>query len=92
MLSDQGARSRCATCAPFGVTFVLIGSCGGYFKADGRALKLGKWAGKTSNWHAAGGIPHNRLLASLSNAMDVPVSGFGAAGYDGTLDAELRAV
>lgn len=69
--------------------FIIIGSCGGAFKSNGRALKLGKWAGKTSNWQSAGGIPHNRLLASLSNAMDVPVTGFGAAGYDGTLDAEL---
>ncbi|HVY25341.1 MAG TPA: DUF1552 domain-containing protein [Polyangiaceae bacterium] len=70
--------------------FLLIGSCGGAIKANGRALKLGKWAGKTSNWKDPGGVPHNKLLASLSNAMDVPVTSFGEAGYDGTLDSELR--
>ncbi|HEX2872993.1 MAG TPA: DUF1552 domain-containing protein [Polyangiaceae bacterium] len=69
--------------------FVLIGGCGGRIKADGRALKLGKWAGKTSGWKEEGGVPHNKLLASLSNAMDLPVSGFGAEGYAGTLDSDL---
>jgi hypothetical protein len=68
--------------------FVLIGGCGGHFKADGRALKLGKWAGKTSKWTDEGGVPHNQLLASLSNAMDVPVESFGD-GYKGSLDAQL---
>jgi hypothetical protein len=66
-------------------------SCGGYFKADGRAVKLGKWAGKTSGFTSAGGVPHNKLLASLSNAMGVPVQSFGEAKYTGTLDTELHA-
>jgi hypothetical protein len=74
-----------------GLPFVLIGSCGGYFKTEGRAVKLGKWAGRTSNWTEAGGVPHNQLLASLSNAMDVPVQSFGESKYPGTLDTELRA-
>jgi hypothetical protein len=53
------------------IPFVLIGSCGGYFKT-GRVLKYSK-------------TPHNRLLASLCNAMDVPVAEFGAKGYGGAL-------
>jgi hypothetical protein len=51
--------------------FLLIGSCGGYFKT-GRVVKYSK-------------IPHNRLLATLCNAMGVPVTSFGAPGYEGTL-------
>jgi hypothetical protein len=74
-----------------GLPFLLIGSCGGYFKTDGRAIKLGKWAGKSSGFTSAGGVPHNRLLASLSNAMGVPVQSFGEAKYTGTLDTELHA-
>jgi len=58
------------------IPFVLIGSCGGYFKT-GRVLKYNK-------------TPHNRLLASLCNAMDVPVESFGAPGYGGPL-TELNA-
>lgn len=72
-----------------GLPFVLIGSAGGYFKT-GRTVKLGKWAGKTSNyWNGDSGVPHNKLLASLGNALDVPMDSFGE-GYTGTLD-ELKA-
>ena len=53
------------------IPFVLIGSCGGYFKT-GRFLKYSK-------------VAHNRLLVSLLNAMDVMVDTFGAAGYGGAL-------
>jgi hypothetical protein len=53
------------------IPFVLIGSCGGYFKT-GRVIKYSK-------------TPHNRLLVSLCNAMDVPIDSFGAAGYGGAL-------
>lgn len=71
-----------------GLPFVLIGSCGGYFKT-GRTVKLGNWAKKTGEyWNGDSGVPHNKLLASLSNAMDVPCDSFGE-GYAGTLD-ELR--
>jgi len=73
-----------------GLPFVLIGSCGGAIKANGRCLKLGKWAGKKSNWMDDGGVPVNHLLASLSNAMDLPeVAGFGDKAYAGTLDGVL---
>lgn len=68
---------------------MLIGSRGGYFKADGRAIKLGKWAGKKDGFTSTAGVPHNKLLAWLSNAMDVPVHSFGDAQYTGTLDTEL---
>jgi hypothetical protein len=72
-----------------GLPFVLIGSCGGYFKT-GRTVKLGNWANKTgSYWSGDSNVPHNKLLASLSNAMDVPTTSFGE-GYSGTLD-ELKA-
>jgi hypothetical protein len=72
-----------------GLPFVLIGSCGGYFKT-GRTVKLGNWANKTGEyWKGDSNVPHNKLLATLSNAMDVPTSSFGE-GYSGTLD-ELKA-
>jgi hypothetical protein len=72
-----------------GLPFVLIGSCGGYFKT-GRTVKLGNWANKTGQyWNGDSNVPHNKLLASLSNAMDVPTTAFGE-GYAGTLD-ELKA-
>jgi hypothetical protein len=53
------------------IPFLLIGSCGGYFKT-GRAVRYSK-------------VPHNKLLATICNAMDVPVTSFGAPGYEGTL-------
>ena len=72
-----------------GMQFVLIGSCGGYFKT-GRTVKLGNWANKNGEyWNGDSNVPHNKLLASLSNAMDVPTTSFGE-GYAGTLD-ELKA-
>lgn len=72
-----------------GMPFVLIGSCGGYFKT-GRTVKLGSWANKSGDyWSGDSGVPHNKLLASLANAMDIPTDAFGE-GYAGTLD-ELRA-
>jgi hypothetical protein len=72
-----------------GLPFVLLGSCGGYFKT-GRTVKLGNWASKTGNyWRGDSGVPHNKLLASIGNAMGVPMTSFGE-GYSGTLD-ELKA-
>ncbi len=53
------------------IPFLLIGSCGGFFKT-GKVVRYSK-------------IPHNRLLTALCNAMDVPATTFGAAGYEGTL-------
>jgi Protein of unknown function (DUF1552) len=71
-----------------GMPFVLIGSAGGYFKT-GRTVKVGSWAKKTGEyWKGESGVPHNKLLASLSNALDVPTDSFGE-GYAGTLE-ELR--
>jgi Protein of unknown function (DUF1552) len=72
-----------------GLPFVLVGSCGGYFKT-GRTAQLGNWAGKQGEyWKGDAGVPHNKLLATLANAMDVPTTSFGE-GYAGTLD-ELKA-
>jgi uncharacterized protein DUF1552 len=72
------------------IPFILMGSAGGYFRT-GRTVRLGSWAGKTGQYWRSGntGIPHNRLLASLCNALDVPMDAFGAPGYAGTL-SELR--
>jgi hypothetical protein len=56
--------------------YVLAGSCGGYF-GTGRCLHLG-------------GKPHNNLLISLANAMDVPLTSFGDGNSSGPLE-ELRA-
>lgn len=73
-----------------GIPFLLIGSCGGYFKT-GRVVRMGSWIGKTGNYFTQpSGEPHNKLLASLGNAMGVPMTGFGPAQYAGTLD-QLKA-
>ena len=72
-----------------GLPFVLVGSCGGYFKT-GRTVQLGAWQGKSGEyWKGDGEVPHNKLLASIGNAMDIPMDSFGE-GYAGTLD-ELKA-
>jgi hypothetical protein len=52
------------------IPFALIGSCGGYLRT-GHAVHYD-------------GEPHNKLLATLCNAMDVPVDGYGQS-YSGTL-------
>ena len=51
------------------IPFALIGSAGGYLKT-GQAVDFG-------------GAPHNPLLATVLNAVGVPVTGFGEK-YDGT--------
>ena len=53
------------------VPFLIVGSAGGYLNT-GRTVRYDK-------------LPHNRLLATLCNAMDVPVTSYGAPGYEGTL-------
>jgi hypothetical protein len=62
---EEGASHYVGRCP-----FLLIGSCGGYFKPG--VFRYSK-------------TPHNKLLATLCNAMDVPVTSYGAAGYEGTL-------
>ncbi len=52
------------------IPFLLVGSCGGYFKTGVQRYT------KT---------PHNKLLATLCNAMDLPVTGYGDPKYTGTL-------
>ena len=52
------------------IPFALIGSCGGYLKT-GQALHLGS-------------EPHNLLLTTLCNAMDIPVTSFGQS-YSGNI-------
>jgi hypothetical protein len=53
------------------IPFLLVGSAGGFFKT-GRAVQC------SSN-------QHNRLLATICNAMDIPVTGYGAADRQGVL-------
>ncbi|HET6282442.1 MAG TPA: DUF1552 domain-containing protein [Polyangia bacterium] len=53
------------------IPITLTGSCGGYFKT-----------GKVFRYS---GVAHNKLLTSLCNAMDLPVTGVGAAAYAGNL-------
>jgi hypothetical protein len=53
------------------IPFAMIGSCGGYFKT-GRVVRY------ASN-------PHNKLLATICNAMDMNVTGYGAPTLAGTL-------
>jgi hypothetical protein len=54
------------------IPFLLVGSCGGYLKSGGVVQRYTK-------------TPHNKLLATLCNAMDVPVTGYGDPKYPGTL-------
>jgi hypothetical protein len=53
------------------IPFLMIGSAGGYFKT-GRAVQYMNGA-------------HNKLLATVCNAFDIPVTSYGAAGKEGTL-------
>ena len=57
--------------------WIIAGSGGGYFKT-GRFLP---WPSGTPGQN----IPQNRVLASLCNAMDVPVGHFGEVDYGGEL-------
>jgi hypothetical protein len=71
------------------IPFVLVGGAGGALRT-GRTVKLGKWNTTGQYWKAGNtGIPHNRLLASLAQAMDVPGDGFGDPRYTGSL-TELK--
>lgn len=73
-----------------GIPVVMVGSCGGYFKT-GRAVRLGNWASKTGAYYSGrGGVPNNKLLTTLANAMDIPITGFGSSKYPGAIP-ELRA-
>ncbi len=56
--------------------YVLIGSCGGYFKSGGLVQRYTK-------------TPHNKLLATLCNAMGLSVTGYGDPKYPGTLSEIL---
>jgi len=58
------------------IPFLLVGSCGGYFKSGGLVQRYTK-------------TPHNKLLATLCNAMDVPVTGYGDPKYAGNIDTAL---
>jgi hypothetical protein len=71
------------------IPFVLVGGAGGALRT-GRTVKLGKWNTTGQYWRAGNtGIPHNRLLASLAQAMDVPGDSFGDPRYAGSL-SELK--
>jgi hypothetical protein len=66
------------------IPFVLVGGAGGALKT-GRTVGVGSWASQKGNyWSSATGVPHNQLLATISNLMDVPATSFGV-GYPGTL-------
>ena len=67
-----------------GVPFVIVGSCGKYFRT-GRLLRQGRFVGKAGDyWKGASGVSHVKLLTSLANAMDLPLTGFGDPQYGGT--------
>jgi hypothetical protein len=60
-----------------GMPWILAGSCGGYFKT-GQLLRYGGWATTPGEyWKNGSYIPHNALLVSLANAMEVPMASFG---------------
>jgi hypothetical protein len=67
-----------------GMPWIIVGSCGGYFKTN-RVLRMGSWAGKTGDyWKGSTGVSHAKLLASLCQAMDLNVASFGDPRYGGT--------
>jgi hypothetical protein len=67
-----------------GMPFIILGSCGGYFKT-GRVVRFGSWVGKSGEyWKSPSGVSHCKLLATLCNGMDLPVTGFGDPRYGGT--------
>jgi hypothetical protein len=72
------------------IPFILVGGAGGALRT-GRSVRVGGWATKAGQYWKAGnsGVPHNRLLASVCNALDLPGEGFGDPKYTGTL-AELK--
>lgn len=82
MANDMGEGSFHAVTA---IPFVLVGRAGGALQS-GRTVKVGRWGTVTDRYWASGNtsVPHNQLLASISNLMDVPATSFGT-GYDGTL-------
>jgi len=73
---------------------IVAGSCGGFFKT-GRFVKVGTRSdllapeNPPAKIDHSGLVPHNRFLASLCNAMGVPVTGYGEPRYGGPLE-ELR--
>ncbi|HVX97749.1 MAG TPA: DUF1552 domain-containing protein [Polyangia bacterium] len=69
------------------IPYVLVGRAGGALQA-GRIVKVGKWATASGTYWTSGntGVPHNQLLATISNLFDVPATSFGT-GYSGTLTA-----
>jgi hypothetical protein len=67
------------------IPFILVGGAGGALRT-GRVVKLGKWNAPGQYWKAGNtGIAHNRLLATLAQALDVPGESFGDQRYPGTL-------
>jgi len=58
------------------IPITLVGSCGGYLKT-GQVLRYSKQ-------------PHNKLLATLCNAMGLMVPGVGAAQYAGTFPEMVK--
>jgi hypothetical protein len=71
------------------IPFVLVGGAGGALRT-GRTVKVGKWNTTGQYWKTGNtGIPHNRLLASLAQAMDVAGESFGDPRYAGIL-TELK--
>jgi hypothetical protein len=67
------------------IPYILVGRAGGALQS-GRNVKVGSWAGKTGAYWSSGntGVPHNRLLASISTLFDMPTTSFGT-GYTGNL-------
>ena len=69
------------------IPYVLVGGAGGALRT-GRTVRVGKWATSGGNYWSSGntGVPHNQLLATISNLLDIPATSFGT-GYPGTLTA-----
>lgn len=74
-----------------GMPWILAGKAGGYFRT-GRLVRLGGWRNAPGEyWRAGDHVPHNALLVSLCNAMDVPRTSFGDAALGSGEVAELKA-
>jgi hypothetical protein len=57
------------------IPFLMVGSCGGYFKT-GRLVDCT-------------GAPHNKLLTTICNAMGMNITSYGDPKYAGTLPSLL---
>jgi hypothetical protein len=84
-MSHGGSHSTAA------IPTILAGRAGGYFRT-GRYVRYGGFHSSSQFNTGSGGtngaqyLPHNRLLVSVANAMELPITWFGDPKYGGPLE------